>query len=125
MPTVSKILIAVVAIEHVLFLVLEMFLWQSEAVMARFGTTPEFAKASAVLAMNQGLYNGILAAGLVWSLLRRDPADARASARFFLASVVVAGVFGGLTAKPSILVVQAVPALLALGLTFLAPKAPR
>jgi len=122
MPTISKVFIVVVALEHLLFLVLEMFLWQSEAVMARFGTTPEFAKASAVLAMNQGLYNGFLAAGLVWSLLRPSPADARASARFFLACVVVAGVFGGLTAKPSIAVVQALPAAIALGLTFLAPR---
>jgi putative membrane protein len=120
----SKIFIIIVAVEHLLFLVLEMFLWQSEAVMARFGTTPEFARASAVLAMNQGLYNGFLAAGLLWSLLRRDPDDARACARFFLACVVVAGVFGGLTAKPSIMVVQALPALIGLGLTFLAPARP-
>ncbi len=124
MPAISKLFIVIVAIEHVLFLVLEMFLWQSDAVMARFGTTPEFARASAVLAMNQGLYNGFLAAGLVWSLLRPTPADARATARFFLACVVVAGVFGGLTAKPSIMVVQAVPALIALGLTFVGAGKP-
>lgn len=123
MPAISKIFIVLVALEHLLFLVLEMFLWQSEAVMARFGTTPEFARASVVLAMNQGLYNGFLAAGLIWSLLR-PAADARATARFFLACVVVAGVFGGLTAKPSILVVQAVPALIALGLTFLGAGKP-
>ncbi len=124
MPTASKILIVIVAIEHLLFLVLEMFLWQSEAVMARFGTSPTFARESAVLAMNQGLYNGFLAGGLLWSLMRRDVDHARASARFFLACVVVAGVFGGLTAKPSIAVVQALPALIALGLTFIKPARP-
>lgn len=125
MSKLSKALIVLVALLHLVFLVLEMFLWQSEPVMARFGTTPAFAAQSAVLAMNQGLYNGFLSAGLLWSLLLRDVAHGRASARFFLACVVVAGVFGGLTAKPSILVVQALPALLALATTFLAPARSR
>ncbi len=125
MPTLTRSFIGFVAFQHLLFLVVEMFLWQSEAVMTRFGTTPEFAKASAVLAMNQGLYNGFLAAGLVWALLRPNLDHARASARFFLACIIVAGIFGGLTAKPSIALVQALPAAIALGLTFLAPKAPR
>jgi len=119
MHKASKILIAFVAFQHLLFMVMEMFLWQSDAVAARFGNTPEFAAESAVLAMNQGLYNGFLAAGLIWSLVSRDVEHGRASARFFLGCVVVAGVFGGLTAKPSIMVIQALPALLALATTFL------
>ncbi len=118
MPTASKILIGFVAFEHLLFLVLEMFLWQSPAVMARFGTTPEFAAQSATLAMNQGLYNGFLSAGLVWSLAMSDAARARSTARFFLGCVLVAGLFGAATAKVSILFVQALPALVALAATF-------
>lgn len=125
MHRASEILVALVALEHLLFLVMEMFLWQHEAVMARFGSTPEFAAQSAVLAMNQGLYNGFLSAGLVWSLRAREPEQARAIARFFLACVVVAGVFGGATAKPSIAVVQALPALLALATTYLLRPARR
>ncbi|MBK6515876.1 MAG: DUF1304 domain-containing protein [Polyangiaceae bacterium] len=117
MSKLSKILIAVVALEHLLFLVMEMFLWQNPAVMARFGTTPEFAAQSAALAMNQGLYNGFLSAGLGWALLTKDAERARSTARFFLGCVIVAGVFGGLTAKASIIVIQAVPALLAFATT--------
>ena len=119
MSKLSKLLIAVVALEHLLFLVMEMFLWQNPAVMARFGTTPEFAAQSAALAMNQGLYNGFLSAGLGWALLLKDAERARSTARFFLGCVIVAGVFGGLTAKASIIVIQAVPALLAFATTFL------
>ena len=117
MSKLSKLLIAVVALEHLLFLVMEMFLWQNPAVMARFGTTPEFAAQSAALAMNQGLYNGFLSAGLGWALLTKDAERARSTARFFLGCVIVAGVFGGLTAKASIIVIQAVPALLAFATT--------
>ncbi len=118
MHKASKILIGFVAVQHLLFLVMEMFFWQSDAVVARFGNTPEFAAQSAVLAMNQGLYNGFLAAGLIWSLLVRDVEQGRATARFFLGCVVVAGVFGGVTAKPSIAVIQALPALLAFATTY-------
>ena len=112
MQKAANVLIAIVALEHLLFLVLEMFLWTAPAGMRVFGTTPEFAAQSAVLAANQGLYNGFLAAGLVWSLLRKQDADAIKI--FFLACVVIAGVFGGPTAKTSILFVQGLPALLAL-----------
>lgn len=121
MSTLSKALTGFVAFQHVLFLVLEMFLWQTPAVMTRFGTTPEFAAQSATLAMNQGLYNGFLAAGLVWSLSMKDADRARSTARFFLGCVVVAGIFGGATAKISILFIQAVPALLAFATTYLRP----
>lgn len=109
---IAKALIAIVAIEHLYILVLEMFLWTRPAGLRAFGLTPEFAEQSATLAANQGLYNGFLAAGLIWSLLRsegRFPLQV-----FFLSCVIVAGVFGAVTAKPSILFVQAAPALVAL-----------
>ena len=122
MTKLSKLLVAFVAVQHALFLVLEMFLWQTPAVMARFGTTPEFAAQSAKLAMNQGLYNGFLAAGLGWALTLKDPERARSTARFFLGCVVVAGVFGGATAKLSIVFVQAVPALLAYATTYMGSR---
>ncbi len=108
----ANLLVAFVALQHAGFLVLEMFLWTTPYGMRTFGLTPEFAEASSALAANQGLYNGFLAAGLLWSLLRRQ--DAFATKLFFLACVIVAGVFGALTVKGSILFVQALPAALAL-----------
>ena len=118
--TIANILVAFVAIEHLAFLVLEMFLWTEPVGMRVFGLTPEFAAESAPLAMNQGLYNGFLAAGLVWGLLSKD--NDFAIKVFFLACVIVAGIFGGLTAKASIIVVQGVPALLALILVLLSRR---
>jgi putative membrane protein len=120
MRIIALLLVAIVALSHVGFLVLEMFLWTDPVGYRIFGTTPEFAAQSAVLAANQGLYNGFLAAGLLWGLIsgRRDLKI------FFLACVIVAGVYGGLTAKMSILYVQAVPGLLAL-LAVLATPVPR
>ncbi len=115
MTTAAKILTAFVALEHVFILVLEMFLWTKPYGRKTFGLTPEFAAETAPLAANQGLYNGFLAAGLVWSLAWQD----RAIATFFLSCVAIAGVFGGLTAKRSILVVQMVPALIALGVLWM------
>jgi putative membrane protein len=120
MKLAARFLTALVALEHVWFLVLEMFLWTKPIGMKTFGTTPEFAQASATLAANQGLYNGFLAAGLLWALLRK--ADGYAVQVFFLACVIVAGVYGGLTVKPTIMFVQAAPALLALILTMLARR---
>jgi putative membrane protein len=114
MSRAAEVLVAFVAIEHLGFLVLEMFLWETPVGMRVFGTTPEFARASAPLAANQGLYNGFLAAGLIWSLTRGRAAFPLKV--FFLACVIVAGVFGALTAKTSVLFVQAMPALLALAL---------
>jgi putative membrane protein len=114
MRTLSDILIGLVALLHVYFLVLEMFLWDKPYGLKAFGMTPERAAASKVLAMNQGLYNGFLAAGLVWGLV----SGAFAVKVFFLACVVVAGVFGGVTASRKILWVQALPAAIALGLLF-------
>jgi putative membrane protein len=114
MQLASLVLVALVAFEHALFLAMEMFLWTTPRIRATFGTTAEFAEASKTLAANQGLYNGFLAAGLVWGLLYPDPAVSRNILIFFTACVIVAGVFGGFTVKRSILVVQVVPALLAL-----------
>ncbi|HZB54813.1 MAG TPA: DUF1304 domain-containing protein [Reyranella sp.] len=120
MRIIALLLVAIVALGHVGFLVLEMFLWTDPVGHRIFGTTPEFAAQSAVLAANQGLYNGFLAAGLLWGLV----AGRRDLKIFFLACVIVAGVYGGLTAKMSILYVQALPGLLAL-LAVLATPVPR
>ena len=104
----ARVLIALVAIIHVYILVLEMFLWRTRARRV-FGTTKEFADSTAVLAANQGLYNGFLAAGLVWALVRDLDL-----APFFLLCVAVAGIYGGITANRRIILVQTVPAVLAL-----------
>jgi putative membrane protein len=110
MLLVANILVVIVALLHVGFLVLEMFYWDHPVGRRRFGLTPEFSKASATLAANQGLYNGFLAAGLVWGLITGDAAIKI----FFLVCVLIAGIYGGFTAKRSILYIQALPALLAL-----------
>jgi putative membrane protein len=110
MKIIANILIGLVALSHVGFLVLEMFFWDHPVGRRVFGMTPEVSASSARLAANQGLYNGFLAAGLVWALW----ADRRELKLFFLGCVVVAGVFGGLTAKTSILLTQALPAAVAL-----------
>lgn len=113
MSILAKILIALIAIEHIYFLVLEMFLWTTPRTRAAFGMNAEQAEQSRVLAANQGLYNGFLAAGLIWSLLA--PATyATQLALFFLACVLVAGLYGGATANKRIWYVQAVPAAIAL-----------
>lgn len=120
MKFASKFFVALVALEHLWFMVLEMFLWTRPIGMKTFGTTAEFAQASAALAANQGLYNGFLAAGLLWGLFRKS--DGFAVQLFFLSCVIVAGVVGGLTVKPTILFVQSAPALVALILTVLARR---
>ena len=114
MSIAAQIVIALVAVLHVWFLVLEMFLWDKPAGRRAFGTTAEFAAQSKVLAANQGLYNGFLAAGLLWSLWLG--ADGVAVARFFLGCVLVAGLYGGFTASRRILLFQAVPAAVGLAL---------
>ncbi|HEX6706460.1 MAG TPA: DUF1304 domain-containing protein [Albitalea sp.] len=108
----ANILVGLVALLHVYFLVLEMFLWDKPFGRRTFGLTPEFASASKALAANQGLYNGFLAAGLVWGLCLG--AAGGPVKLFFLACVVVAGVFGAATVNKKIFFVQAVPALAAL-----------
>ena len=111
---VARILCTVVALEHFYFCVLECFLWNTPFGRKTFGTTPEFAAQAAPLAANQGLYNGFLAAGLVWSLAAPEP-FATQLRLFFLICVLVAAVFGAATASRRILVIQGLPALLALG----------
>ena len=113
MNAVAVVLVALVALLHAYFLVLEMFLWDKPRGRRTFGLTPEFAAASKSLAANQGLYNGFLAAGLVWGLLAGD--DLRVPVlSFFLVCIVVAGVYGGATVNRRIALVQALPAALAL-----------
>jgi len=122
MKKLAAALVALVAVEHLYILVLEMFLWTRPAGLRAFGLTPEFAVQTAVLAANQGLYNGFLAAGLIWGLARKEGGiPVRV---FFLVCVIVAGIFGGITAKPSILYVQAAPALIALIATLFAHRKP-
>ncbi len=115
MQLLANIAVVVIAILHLGFLVLEMFLWTKPTGRRIFGLSKELAEASAGLAMNQGLYNGFLAAGLLWSLTA-----GRNVAIFFLACVIIAGIFGAITAKRSILFVQAIPGAIALALVWLA-----
>jgi putative membrane protein len=107
---VAGVLIALVAALHLYFLVLEMFLWTTPTGRRVFGLDPEFAEQSKALAANQGLYNGFLVVGLVWGLVS-GRTDVRV---FFLVCVVVAGVYGAATVNRRILLVQAVPAAVAL-----------
>lgn len=109
---IANVLIGLVVLIHVYIVVLEMFLWEKPVGRRAFSTTVEFAAASKVLAANQGLYNAFLVAGLVWGLALGDAGFAVKI--FFLACVIVAGLFGAVTASMRILYVQAVPAALAL-----------
>lgn len=114
MTLLGNILVALVAALHGYFLVLEMFFWDKPLGRKVFRLTQEFATASKVLAANQGLYNGFLAAGLLWGLTQ-GPAGAAVKI-FFLCCVIVAGVYGAVTVGMKILYVQALPAMVALGL---------
>ena len=120
MTFIANILVAIVAALHVYFLVLEMFLWTKPLGLKTFRNSIEKATESAVLAANQGLYNGFLAAGLVWGLFHSNPGFAFQIKTFFLLCVVVAGVYGAATVSRRILYVQAAPAALALILLWLA-----
>ncbi len=120
MNWIADLLVALVAVLHVYFLVLEMFLWTKPLGRKTFRTTPEKAQDSAVLAANQGLYNGFLAAGLIWGLVQAVPGFAFQIKVFFLLCVIVAGVYGAATVSRRILYVQAAPAALALILLWLA-----
>ena len=107
---VANILVVLVAVLHLGFLALEMFFWDHPFGRKRFRMTPEYSKASASLAANQGLYNGFLAAGLIWGLVTANtPVQI-----FFLNCVLVAGIYGGITTRRMILYIQALPGLLAL-----------
>ena len=117
MAQIANIVVGVVALLHVYFLVLEMFLWDRPAGLRAFGQTLEAAKASKVLAANQGLYNGFLAAGLVWGLMLGS--GGTNIKLFFLSCVVIAGIYGAATASRKILIVQALPAAIGLTLVLL------
>jgi putative membrane protein len=118
MVRVADALVALVALEHLWFLVLEMFLWTKPIGLKTFRQAAEQAAATRVLAMNQGLYNGFLAAGLAWSLLA-PPELAFPLKVFFLSCVIVAGALGAATVSTRILLVQALPAAAALALLLL------
>ena len=119
MATIAAILVAVVAAIHVYIVILEMFLWRTPRGLRSFGTTQAFADESATLAANQGLYNGFLVAGLVWGLVASDPVGFQVKV-FFLACVIVAGLYGAATVNRRIAVVQALPGAIALALVMLA-----
>jgi len=112
--TVAEVLVAVVAALHLYFLILEMFLWQTPFGRKVFGMTKEAAAQTAVLARNQGLYNGLLALGLILTFFIGDAATQHMCRTYLLSCVVVAGIFGAITAKYTIFFVQALPAILAL-----------
>ncbi|PCI07472.1 MAG: hypothetical protein COB77_04575 [Gammaproteobacteria bacterium] len=113
MSILTTIAISIVIILHVLFLILEMFLWNTPYGRKTFALSEEYAKQSAPLADNQGLYNGFLAAGLLWGLLSTGGFDALV---FFLSCIIIAGIYGAITAKRSILWLQAMPAAIAMAL---------
>jgi putative membrane protein len=120
MILIANGLVALVAVLHLYFLVLEMFLWTKPLGLKTFRNSPEKAADSAVLAANQGLYNGFLAAGLIWGLLHSAPGFAFQIKVFFLLCVIVAGIYGAATVSRRILLVQATPAAIALILLWLA-----
>ena len=115
----SAIMVTIVAALHIYILVLEMFLWRTPRGLRSFGMTQEVADSSAVLAANQGLYNGFLAAGLLWGLIAYGIVRGRPILTFFLACVIVAGLYGGATVSRRIVLVQSAPAALALALVWL------
>jgi putative membrane protein len=117
MYLLSGILVAVVALLHIFFLVLEMFLWTKPYGLKTFGNTREKAEITKVLAANQGLYNGFLAAGLIWSLMVWSPLFEFDIKMFFLGCVIVAALYGGYSVSRRILMVQGLPALVALAVT--------
>ncbi len=117
MPLIANIVVGLVALLHVYFLMLEMFLWDKPPGLRAFGQTIEAARASKVLAANQGLYNGFLAAGLVWGLILGE--SGTGVKVFFLSCVLIAGIYGGVTASRKIILVQAVPAAVGLALVLL------
>lgn len=113
MQILASLLVVAVATLHAYFLVLETFLWTSPFGRRTFGMTAELAQATKTLASNQGLYNGFLAAGLIWALIAYGVAAGRPVLTFFLACIVIAGIYGGLTVNRRIVLVQAVPAFIA------------
>ncbi|TXR54691.1 DUF1304 domain-containing protein [Reinekea thalattae] len=120
MSLLASIFVALVAIEHAYILILEMFLWTRARTQRVFGLPMELAEKTTVLAANQGLYNGFLSAGLIWSLVHPDALFGEQLQMFFLGCVIVAAAYGSYSVKRSILIVQGLPALIALTLVCLA-----
>jgi len=116
MNILTTIAVSIVLLLHVLFLVLEMFMWNTPFGRKTFGLKEDYARQSASLAANQGLYNGFLAAGLLWGMVSTGGYDALV---FFLSCIIVAGIYGAITAKRSILFLQALPAAIAMALLIL------
>lgn len=114
MALIANILTGLVALIHIYIVLLEMLWWNTPRAQKAFGLTPEFAAQTKVLAGNQGLYNGFLAAGLIWGLVHPEPAFAWQIKMFFLACVAVAGIYGAATSSRKILFVQTLPAVLAI-----------
>ena len=112
MKVAATIFVVLVALEHLWILVLEMFLWQHPMGLRAFNLTPEYASVTATLAKNQGLYNGFLAAGLIWSFFLKDIASQTNVRYFFLTCVVIAGIYGAVTTLPKIFFVQSLPAII-------------
>ena len=120
MSTLSSLLILIVAIEHLYILWLEMFAWTTHAPKVFRNFPKEHFEKTKAMAANQGLYNGFLSAGLIWGLMLSQPEVSRHVTYFFLSCIVIAGIYGAYSVQRSIFFVQALPALLALVLTFLA-----
>lgn len=119
MAMIANVLVALIALLHIYFLILEMFLWTKPTGLKTFGNSPEKARDSAVLAANQGLYNGFLAIGLLWGLVHPVSGFGFQIKVFFLLCVIAAGVYGAISVSRRILFVQAAPAALALILLYL------
>lgn len=121
MKTIITILIVVVALEHLYFLYLEMFLWTTQKGIKTFGLeSKEFAQKTKVLAANQGLYNGFLAAGLIWSILIENEVFSKAIASFFLSCIIIAGIYGAYsTKKIRLFYIQSIPAIVILSFLLL------
>lgn len=114
MALIAQVLVGLVALLHIYIMLLEVLWWDTPRGHKAFGLTPDFARQTKVLAINQGVYNGFLAAGLVWGLLQSDPAFAWQIQLFFLACVAVAGIVGAVTSSRKILFIQTVPAVIAI-----------
>jgi putative membrane protein len=117
---IAMILVGLVALLHVYILLLEVVWWDTPRGHRAFGLSPDFARQTKVLATNQGVYNGFLAAGLIWGLVHPDPAFAWQIQLFFLACVAVAGIVGAVTSSRKILFIQTVPAVIAVIVVVLA-----
>lgn len=120
MAIIAALLVAVMAAGQLYFMYVEMFLWTKPSTAKSFGISLEEAKASQKMASNQGLYNGLFAAGLIWGLLHPESAQGEHIQMLFLLMIAIAGIFGGMTVKRSIFMVQGLPALVALAVVLIA-----